>query len=57
MIKTRSSFEQEAHGSHRSPEKQWFWGRIKIFEFRQSIFPISLLSPLGKGYDPSFEQT
>ena len=29
----------------------------KIFEFRQCIFAISLLSPLGEGWGPSFEQT
>ena len=29
----------------------------KIFEFRQCIFTISLLSPLGEGWCPSFEQT
>ena len=28
----------------------------KIFKFRQSIFPILLLSPVGKVYGPSFEQ-
>ena len=28
----------------------------KIFEFRQCIFAISLLSPLGEGWGPSFEQ-
>ena len=28
-----------------------------IFEFRQCIFTISLLSPLGGGWGPSFEQT
>ena len=29
----------------------------KIFKARQCIFAISLLSPLGKGRGPSFEQT
>ena len=29
----------------------------KIFKFRQCIFTISYSSPLGKGYDPSFEHT
>ena len=29
----------------------------KIFKFRQGIFPILLLSLLGKGCGPSFEQT
>ena len=29
----------------------------KHFKFRQCIFTISLLSPLGKGLGPSFEQT
>ena len=29
----------------------------KIFKFRQCIFAISLLSLLGKGRGPSFEQT
>ena len=28
----------------------------KIFLFRQCIFAISLLSPLGEGWGPSFEQ-
>ena len=28
-----------------------------ISKFRQCIFTISLLSPLGKGYDPSFEHS
>ena len=28
---------------------------IKIFRFRQCIFAISILSPLGKGCDPSFK--
>ena len=28
-----------------------------IFKFHQRIFAISLLSPLGKGQGPSFEQT
>ena len=37
----------------------WFWpsGSEKIFEFRRYIFAISLLSPIGKGLGPSFEQT
>ena len=29
----------------------------KIFKFRQCIFAISKLSPLGKGLGPSFQQT
>ena len=29
----------------------------KIFKFRQDIFTISLLSPLGKGRAPTFEQS
>ena len=29
----------------------------KIYEFRQCIFAFSLLSPLGEGWGPSFEQT
>ena len=29
----------------------------KILKFRQGIFTILLLSPLGKVHDPSFEQT
>ena len=29
----------------------------KIFEFRQCILVIALLSPLGEGWGPSFEQT
>ena len=29
----------------------------KIFEFLQCIFAISLLPPLGQGWDPSLEQT
>ena len=29
----------------------------KIFKCHQCIFTISKLSPLGKGRDPSFEQT
>ena len=30
---------------------------VKILKFHQCIFAISLLSPLGKGQDPSFEKT
>ena len=34
------------------------WSRRRLFlYFRQSINPFSLLSPLGKGKEPSFEQT
>ena len=29
----------------------------KIFKFHQCIFAIALLSPLGQGQGPSFEQT
>ena len=29
----------------------------KIFKVHQCIFAISLLSPVGKGHGPSFEQT
>ena len=36
---------------------QWFWRRGFFFKFRQCIFAISKLSPLGKGWGPSFEQT
>jgi hypothetical protein len=32
----------------------WFWRRIFFF---QCIFTLSLLSPLGEGLSPSFEQT
>ena len=35
---------------------KWFW-RLKIFEFPQCIFAISLLSPLMKRHGPLFEQT
>ena len=35
---------------------QWFWRR-RFFKFRQCIFAILQLSPLGKGQGPSFEQT
>ena len=33
----------------------WFW--IRFLKFRWCIFAILLLSPLGKGQSPSFEQT
>ena len=38
----------------------WNWSSETLwrkFLFRRSIFAISLLSPLGKGRGPSFEQT
>ena len=28
----------------------------KVFNFRQCIFAISIISPLGIGWDPSFEE-
>jgi hypothetical protein len=34
----------------------WFWRR-RFFKKIQCIFTLSLLSPLGEGLFPSFEQT